>query len=71
MGSLRTGVERCETEHSIGATDEKMTAVGITFLRPIRKTSSSSLGGGGILDFFSCDDYLSVDVLISLPRLGR
>ena len=71
MGSLRTGVECCETEHSIGATDEKMTAVGITFLRPVRKTSSASLGGGGILDFFGCDDCQSVEVLISRPCLGR
>ena len=64
-------MERCETEHSIGATDETMTAVGITSLRPVRKTFSALLGDGGILDFFGCDDCLSVDVLISLPRLGR
>ena len=70
-GSLCTRVELCETEHSIGATDEKMTAVGITFLRPVRKTSSASFRGGGILDFLGCDDCLSVDVLISMPCLGR
>ena len=71
MGSLCTVVECCETEHSIGVTDQEMTAVGMTFLRPVRKTSSALLGGGGILDFFGCDDCLSVEVLISLPHLGH
>ena len=66
-GSLRTTKDRVANRSS-DATEEKTTAVGITFFSPARNASLASSVGGQIVDFMG---GLSNDTPTSLPHLGR